>query len=144
MRRIALLALVLSSLIAGAEVYKWVDANGKVQFSDQPPPGSNAQAVKVKPSSGGFVAPQAAPAAKDAKAKPGANDAVTKENQKVAEGNCLAAKRNYDLAAEADLLRVKDKEGEKVVGSYERADELDRLRKERDRWCSMAQNGAAK
>ncbi|HEY4372941.1 MAG TPA: DUF4124 domain-containing protein [Burkholderiales bacterium] len=31
-------ALALAGLAAHAEVYRWVDANGKTQFSDKPPP----------------------------------------------------------------------------------------------------------
>lgn len=33
-----LLSLALTCSIAGAEIYKWVDANGTVRFTDTPPP----------------------------------------------------------------------------------------------------------
>jgi hypothetical protein len=36
--RHALLAAMLVSLPAGAQLYKWTDANGRVQYSDKPPP----------------------------------------------------------------------------------------------------------
>ena len=35
------LLLLLFSLGAGAEVYRWVDANGKVHFSDRKPSGQS-------------------------------------------------------------------------------------------------------
>lgn len=38
------LALLLCSAVAQAQIYKWVDANGKTHFSDKPPPASAKQA----------------------------------------------------------------------------------------------------
>jgi hypothetical protein len=38
--RILLMVLMSSALLAQAETYKWVDADGKVHYSDQPPPPS--------------------------------------------------------------------------------------------------------
>ena len=46
------LAMLLCMGSAGAQVFKWVDANGKTHFSDQPPP-STAKPAQVKPSAGG-------------------------------------------------------------------------------------------
>lgn len=39
-RRMLLIMLMSSALLAQAETYKWVDADGKVHYSDQPPPPS--------------------------------------------------------------------------------------------------------
>ena len=49
MRRGALLGLVLLAAAGGAsaQMYKWVDANGKTHFSDRPPP-ANAKPAEVK------------------------------------------------------------------------------------------------
>ena len=53
MQPIAALVLFLLSLgVAQAEVYRWVDSQGRVQYSDQPPPGVNAQKVTAKPATG--------------------------------------------------------------------------------------------
>jgi hypothetical protein len=38
--RILLMVMMSSALLAQAETYKWVDADGKVHYSDQPPPPS--------------------------------------------------------------------------------------------------------
>lgn len=53
MRRGALLGLVLLAAAAGAsaQMYKWVDANGKTHFTDQPPPAS-ARPMAIKPAPG--------------------------------------------------------------------------------------------
>ncbi|HEX9449856.1 MAG TPA: DUF4124 domain-containing protein [Burkholderiales bacterium] len=48
-----LLALVSStwlvSMPAAAQTYKWTDADGKVHYSDQPPPANAKEQVTVKP-----------------------------------------------------------------------------------------------
>ena len=46
MRSLFLLALLAVTGMASAEVYKWVDANGKVTYSDQRPP-SNVTGQKL-------------------------------------------------------------------------------------------------
>ena len=46
MRKILVfLSLLAAPLLAHAELYKWVDSNGKVQYSDQPPAGTNAKTI---------------------------------------------------------------------------------------------------
>jgi hypothetical protein len=48
------LAVLLAATVVAAQVYKWVDKDGKVQYSDTPPPDAKAEAKKVdvKPASG--------------------------------------------------------------------------------------------
>jgi Domain of unknown function (DUF4124) len=50
MKKIFLLATVLitCSLTVAAEIYKWVDAEGKVHYSNTPPPKANVTKVKVE------------------------------------------------------------------------------------------------
>jgi glutaredoxin len=45
------LALLLCAGTASAQMYKWVDANGKTHFTDQPPPAS-AKPAQIKASTG--------------------------------------------------------------------------------------------
>jgi hypothetical protein len=47
MRLLPLLLLLTLPLTASAQLYRWVDANGRVTYSDQPPP-ANAQDVQQK------------------------------------------------------------------------------------------------
>src|SRR4051812_26428393 len=50
--RTALLAALLLSLgSAQAEVYRWVDKDGKVQYSDNPPPDAKVEQRKMKDNS---------------------------------------------------------------------------------------------
>jgi len=59
MKRLLLFAaLVAWSGMAGAVVYKWVDAQGKVQYGDRPPDGVHAEVVELL---GTHVARGAAP-----------------------------------------------------------------------------------
>lgn len=50
---VATLILALLSLTVGAQVYRWVDKDGKVQYSDQPPPpgAGKAEATRIRSSS---------------------------------------------------------------------------------------------
>ena len=44
----ALLGLALMAQAASAEVYRWVDAEGNVHFSDKKPPGRTAEEVEIQ------------------------------------------------------------------------------------------------
>lgn len=46
--RLLLLALLIAPLPAGAEVYKWTDAQGRLHYSDSPPPEVKAKQVTIK------------------------------------------------------------------------------------------------
>ena len=65
---LALLLAAGTAGTAGAQMYKWIDKDGKVRYGDTPPPGSKTSSVKA-PQSGG-AAPAPATAAKDAKQGP--------------------------------------------------------------------------
>jgi len=47
--RLAVLACALAAVGAQAQVYKWVDENGKVQYGDRPPDAKKAAPVNVMP-----------------------------------------------------------------------------------------------
>ena len=53
MQRLTIMLLLLMfSFVASAQVYKWVDADGNTQYTDQPPPSGAAQDEKkldIKP-----------------------------------------------------------------------------------------------
>lgn len=48
MRLPFMLLLLLLIPACPAEVYKWIDADGRVQFGDRPPPGVEAATVEIK------------------------------------------------------------------------------------------------
>lgn len=48
LRRLALIASILLALVASAgDVYRWVDADGRVHFADSPPPGIPAEKLGI-------------------------------------------------------------------------------------------------
>src|SRR5260370_40565424 len=48
MKRLVLFAALLAwSGVAGAAIYKWVDAQGKLQYGDRPPDGVHAEVVEL-------------------------------------------------------------------------------------------------
>ena len=68
MKRIALvLALALCAAPAAAQLYKWVDKDGKVRYGDTPPPGAKTNTVRPPAEPAAGAAPAAA---KDAKKGP--------------------------------------------------------------------------
>jgi hypothetical protein len=61
MKKIAVMVLALAACAASvqAQVYKWVDKDGKVQYSDQPPPPDAAKSALQKVISTSSSAPAA-------------------------------------------------------------------------------------
>jgi len=49
--KIVLLALflLLVSPLATARIYKWIDASGVTQYSENPPPGGNVEEIQIAP-----------------------------------------------------------------------------------------------
>jgi Domain of unknown function (DUF4124) len=63
MKRVLLFAALIAwSGMAGAVVYKWVDAQGKVQYGDQPPDGVRAEVVQLLGTHAARSSADAAPA----------------------------------------------------------------------------------
>ena len=68
-RIVIAIVFLLAAASAGAQMYRWVDKDGKVRYGDTPPPGAKTSSIKA-PQSGG-AAPQApAASSKDAKKGP--------------------------------------------------------------------------
>jgi hypothetical protein len=49
---VAVPMLMMASAYAQADLYRWVDANGKIQYSDQPPPANIKNVDKIKSAGG--------------------------------------------------------------------------------------------
>jgi Domain of unknown function (DUF4124) len=63
------IAFLLAAATAGAQMYRWVDKDGKVRYGDTPPPGAKTSSVKAPPL-GGVAPATATKDAKDAKKGP--------------------------------------------------------------------------
>jgi hypothetical protein len=91
---VAIWLMLCLALPASAQMYKWVDSNGKVQYSDKPPP-SNIKSEKLRNSA---PAP-AVPAASDGKS--GAKADAAKAGPKTAAEQEQAFRKRQTDAAKA-------------------------------------------
>jgi hypothetical protein len=126
--RISLLALPLAALLlslsAAADVYRWVDANGRVHYSDRPRAGAERIKVDSRPTDTEAVeqreqqtyaerakaeAAQQTQQGEDAVAKNVAQD-VTKTREE----QCKKAQADYKIAIESQRLYRTGKDGERV------------------------------
>lgn len=116
MRYLVLLLTLLFVLPASAQVYRWVDDQGKVHYSDTPPPSENAQALDID--SGERVS-----AENEAASDKTATDAAqTPTAQTLAEKRCELAKLTLASYREAETLVKTDAEGNKQpLGAEEKA-----------------------
>ena len=109
------LALCLA-LPASAQMYKWVDANGKVQYSDKPPP-SNVKTEKLREASRA-PSPPAANEAKDEAAK----DAAKAEPKTPAEREQAFRKR------QAEASKAQEKQAQEEANARSRAEYCQRAK----------------
>jgi len=159
MIRFATLALCLLALPAWADLYKWTDENGKIHYSDQPPPSSvkKSQTIKQqKPAAGAPDVPAAPPGqeGKPTQAKTPADQEMEFRRRKVQESEEQAkAQREAQLAEEKkqECARATARvtalqtggrvsrygpNGEQIyLSDAEIAQELIQARKVADSWC---------
>ncbi len=123
------LAVLLATATVAAQVYRWVDKDGKVHFSDQPPPneakGVTAKKIDARPASGNVAtSPPSSAAAKDGKVDPKAPPKDAKpDSQKT-------------LAEKAKDFEKRREEEAKAAKTAEEQAKVDESNKER---CMQAQ-----
>jgi len=144
MKRLLFVLLVLSSANAGAGLNKWIDANGKVHYSDQPPVGVEAAPVRAAP------APATAPAASKSytereaemrKARQSQNEAAEKaaleqSNTEIEKANCAAAQQTLRSLEQGGRIVEYDEKGERsYLGDSDRQQRIDKAQAEIGKWC---------
>jgi hypothetical protein len=136
MKRVVLCVLLMGwSVMASAVVYKWVDAQGKVQYGDRPPDGVHAEVVELLGTHSGHSNSTVTAADKPAApTNPSANDtkkAVDNDVAQVREKECADAKDRYQKLIEGRRLYKTGENGER---QYLTSDEIDaeRLSAKRD------------
>ncbi len=121
--RILIMGLLFSSLIASANAatYKWLDDNGNVVYSQQPPEGRPYETLKTKRPSSTSIRPSPAEAsfmaeqqqkAEEAK-KEGTIQQEVAKAEKIRAENCKAAKHN--LESYTAFRRVRNEKGEVIM-----------------------------
>jgi hypothetical protein len=146
MKRLLLFAaLVAWSGMASAVVYKWTDAQGKLQYGDRPPDGVHAEIVELLVAHAGAnnSAPRAssapsqpAPAARGAAERPSPKDASDKKaiDQDVAQikdKQCTDAQDRYKKLIEGRHIYKTGPDGERQFMTSEEID-TERMNAKRD------------
>lgn len=139
---VAIILLALLSLTVGAQVYRWVDKDGKVQYSDQPPPpgAGKADVTKINSATSSPAAPAAAAAAAKKAPEKAKQNVTDADKAKAADDAAKAAKENeeYCRSTRSQLkvmenggrVTTTDANGEQALMSDEQlASEAARLRK---------------
>ncbi len=144
---------------AAAQTYKWTDAEGKVHYSDQPPPANAKEQATIKPRKPSTSAPTAAPVATEkgapaAKAKTyveqeadfkkrqvEAAEREAADKKKVAEAaekkqNCEQARAQLKSLQSGGRITRNSAQGEReYLNDAEIAQEIERGKKSVDSWC---------
>jgi Domain of unknown function (DUF4124) len=147
MKRLLLFAALIAwSGIASAVVYKWVDAQGKLQYGDRPPDGVHAQVVEMLGThastarNASNAAPSTPATRAAANAPPGTNASPKESDEKKAvdddvaqtrDKQCSDAQDRYKRLIEGRRIYKSGPDGER---QYMTSDEIDteRLNAKRD------------
>jgi len=134
MKRVLLCAVLLTwSTLASAVVYKWVDAQGKVQYGDRPPDGVHAEVVELL-GVNNHAAAAASAAASKAPATPAASEtrkAVDSDVAQARQKQCADAQERYKKLIEGRHLYKTGDNGERQYLTSEEIDS-ERLNAKRD------------
>jgi uncharacterized protein DUF4124 len=132
MKRLLLFAALIAwSGLAGAVVYKWVDAQGKVLYGDRPPDGVHAEVVELL---GTHVArtttTKDSSSSRTGARNEGQDDASTKKAvdndvQQVRDQQCAAAQEQYKKLIEGRRIYKTGADGER---QYLTSEEIDTQR----------------
>lgn len=126
------LALLGVTADAAAEVYKWVDAEGRTHYSATPPPGTAAQPVEIRTAPP--APPSAPPAAGTPPAPPGGQPAGAGGGPRPPDASraeaCATARHNLELLEKDGPVAKAGPDGKNVLLEGEaRSRELERARK---------------
>jgi hypothetical protein len=134
MKRILVLAIALGCApFAGADLYKYVDKDGKTVYSDQPP--ANVDSKQLHVNTGVSTSPAKSAVARDKDLEKGREEArdkakksdVEANNAKIAEQKCAQAQSNYKTYQDGGKLFKYTKDGERELLSD---DEIESKRRE--------------
>ena len=145
MKRVLLCAALLAwSGMAAAVVYKWTDAQGKIQYGDRPPDGVHAQIVEMPGNHAARSTPSSVPdsstpnaqnpkpaAPRDPAAQDDAKKAVDDDVAQTREKQCADAQDRYKRLIEGRKLYKTGPDGERQYLTSEEIDS-ERVNAKRD------------
>jgi FtsZ-interacting cell division protein ZipA len=139
--RIALVALLFFALPAQAQLYKWVDANGRVQYSDRKPAEdkrpqevrNTVSSVGSQTTTGGKTPAELDKEFRERREKQAESQQKQQQasaDQKQKSENCDAARRNLAALQSGQRIARFDASGEKTyIDDAGRAQEVERNRR---------------
>ncbi|MBZ0094797.1 MAG: DUF4124 domain-containing protein [Sulfuricella sp.] len=149
---LTIVSMLALATIAQAGVTRWVDAEGKVHYSDQPPP-PTAKSQKTLDLKASPALPIAAPdskggekslAEKDLESRKrrvqaeetAAKQARDQEEAKSRKANCEQARNQLQALQEGQRIAKFDEKGERVfLEDSDRAQAIEAAKKTVDSWC---------
>jgi hypothetical protein len=149
MKSLLVLALALAAApFASAQMYKYIDKDGKTVYSDQAPPNTDSKQLNIP--SGGFSSPPAAPKTaveRDKELQKGRDE--VRERAKKAEDavkqaeardqQCASAKMAYQAYADGGRIAKYNDKGERIfLGDEEIDAERERSKREMDEACKKS------
>ncbi|MGO9934034.1 MAG: DUF4124 domain-containing protein [Steroidobacteraceae bacterium] len=135
MKRLLLCAALLAwSGMASAVVYKWLDAQGKLQYGDRPPDGVNAEVVELLGVHASGVRNAPAPAKTAANNPPKDSDVkktVDQDVEATREKQCTEAQERYKKLIEGRHIYKTGPDGERQYMTSQEID-TERVNAKRD------------
>lgn len=143
--KISVLILLLLTMNAYAGVYKWTDAQGRVHYSDTPPPRQETQRVRTDRTN----AAEAAAARRSLADKLSESDLRRKkaqededkrkseaEKQRAMAERCVKAREQLTLLQQTARISRVDSQGQRyIMGDAERAAAIQEAQKRADEYC---------
>jgi hypothetical protein len=147
MKRFLMLAVALAlAPVASAELYKYIDSNGKTVYTDQPPPTVDSKQVKVQGSSPtGTPSKSALERDKElekmrSKSREEAKKSdVAAKNAQIMEERCIQATGRYNALAQGGRISKFNAQGEReMMGDDEIAAEKEKARGQMEEACKKS------
>ena len=146
MKKLIVLALALAlAPMASAQMYKYVDKNGKTVYTDQPPPEADSKNVRIPSSAIGNAPPPAKSAVaqdkENQKGKAKSAEEAKKSEEKAAYAKaeaerCQSARNAYQQYAMGGRITKLDDKGEKVfLGDAEIDAARERAKSQVEQYC---------
>lgn len=143
--RLAVLALLLFPLLGQAQIYRWVDENGKVNFSDRPQPSQKIEEIQINTQKNAYGGGQVLERQRglldqyQQQDKQRAEEKQQKEKEKAAEKAiqraCINAKDKLRQFDGSSIYRLDD-QGERIYYSEEeRAQRISELKNAVQKHC---------
>jgi hypothetical protein len=144
MKKYLFVLLILAAASADAELNKWVDQQGKVHYSDQPPAGVEAMPVHAAPPPANTPAPAKSYVereaelrkAKQSEAEKTQKTAQRQSNAEIEKANCTAAQQTLRSLQQGGRIVEYDEAGERrFLGDDERQRRIAEAQTEIEKFC---------